>query len=164
MRRLIRGDPGTATIENKTTLTHTGGVHQRGSIRRRVGQSWFVNAMDRSAGLQAESNRAGLGRLPQRKCYQHRRSLWRRPKVVRASPQNDLSNRNVSSSSTRRKCLTCRVAGKSKILRTSPTAASWSHSASIFIAGWLITALATLFGARFWLDLLQGIIRLKGPI
>jgi len=30
------------------------------------------------------------------------------------------------------------------------------------IIGWLITALATLFGAPFWFDLLQGAIRLKG--
>jgi hypothetical protein len=30
------------------------------------------------------------------------------------------------------------------------------------IIGWLITGLATLFGAPFWFDLLQGAIRLKG--
>ncbi len=30
------------------------------------------------------------------------------------------------------------------------------------LAGWLITALATLFGAAFWFDLLQNITRLKG--
>nr|WP_294504806.1 hypothetical protein [uncultured Rhodopila sp.] len=29
-------------------------------------------------------------------------------------------------------------------------------------AGWLITALAALFGAPFWFDLLQGFVRLKG--
>lgn len=30
------------------------------------------------------------------------------------------------------------------------------------IVGWLITALATLFGAPFWFDLLQRVVRLKG--
>jgi hypothetical protein len=30
------------------------------------------------------------------------------------------------------------------------------------VAGWLATAIATLFGAPFWFDALQGIIRLKG--
>lgn len=30
------------------------------------------------------------------------------------------------------------------------------------VAGWLITALATLFGAPFWFDALQTVIRLKG--
>ncbi|HTW71536.1 MAG TPA: hypothetical protein VME47_16735 [Acetobacteraceae bacterium] len=30
------------------------------------------------------------------------------------------------------------------------------------ITGWLITVLATLFGAPFWFDLLQGFVRLKG--
>ena len=32
----------------------------------------------------------------------------------------------------------------------------------IALMGWLITALATLFGAPFWFDLLQTVIRLKG--
>ena len=30
------------------------------------------------------------------------------------------------------------------------------------IVGWLITALATLFGAPFWFDLLRRVVRLKG--
>lgn len=30
------------------------------------------------------------------------------------------------------------------------------------VFGWLITALASLFGAPFWFDALQQIIRLKG--
>ncbi|MGH7120175.1 MAG: hypothetical protein ACREFP_14500, partial [Acetobacteraceae bacterium] len=29
-------------------------------------------------------------------------------------------------------------------------------------AGWLVMALGTLFGAPFWLDVLQSVIRLKG--
>jgi hypothetical protein len=29
-------------------------------------------------------------------------------------------------------------------------------------AGWLVTALATLFGAPFWFDVLQSVTRLKG--
>jgi hypothetical protein len=39
-----------------------------------------------------------------------------------------------------------------------------SDASVFFIAltGWLITALSTLFGARFWFDLLQNFIRLKG--
>jgi hypothetical protein len=32
----------------------------------------------------------------------------------------------------------------------------------IAFVGWLITALSTLFGAPFWFDLLQTVIRLKG--
>ena len=30
------------------------------------------------------------------------------------------------------------------------------------LVGWLITAFATLFGAPFWFDALQSVIRLKG--
>jgi hypothetical protein len=32
------------------------------------------------------------------------------------------------------------------------------------IAGWLIVAVATLFGAPFWFDALQRIIRIKGSV
>jgi hypothetical protein len=32
----------------------------------------------------------------------------------------------------------------------------------IMIGGWVIAAIATLFGAPFWFDTLQQIIRLKG--
>ena len=32
----------------------------------------------------------------------------------------------------------------------------------MMLVGWLITAIATLFGAPFWFDLLQTVIRLKG--
>jgi hypothetical protein len=38
------------------------------------------------------------------------------------------------------------------------TAADWW----LVLLGWLITALSTLFGAPFWFDLLQTVIRLKG--
>jgi hypothetical protein len=40
----------------------------------------------------------------------------------------------------------------------------WEHP-SLFarsFCGWLVTALATLFGAPFWFDVLQGFVRLKG--
>jgi hypothetical protein len=30
------------------------------------------------------------------------------------------------------------------------------------IVGWVITAFSTLFGAPFWFDLLQTVVRLKG--
>jgi hypothetical protein len=30
------------------------------------------------------------------------------------------------------------------------------------LVGWLLTAVATLFGAPFWYDLLQQFVRLKG--
>jgi hypothetical protein len=42
----------------------------------------------------------------------------------------------------------------------------WSREAAFDawtrVLGWVITALATLFGAAFWFDALQQIIRLKG--
>jgi hypothetical protein len=37
-----------------------------------------------------------------------------------------------------------------------------SNDWAIAFVGWLITALATLFGAPFWFDLLQTVVRLKG--
>jgi hypothetical protein len=40
----------------------------------------------------------------------------------------------------------------------------WWSSAAGWAAfpGWLVTAFATLFGAPFWFDVLQGVVRLKG--
>jgi hypothetical protein len=41
----------------------------------------------------------------------------------------------------------------------------WPFDVWVFLLaliGWLITALATLFGAPFWFDMLQNFIRLKG--
>ena len=41
-------------------------------------------------------------------------------------------------------------------------AGQWALWILLHIAGWLITAFATLFGAPFWFDALQQIVRLKG--
>jgi hypothetical protein len=38
----------------------------------------------------------------------------------------------------------------------------WSLGGLETLLGWLITAVATLFGAPFWFDALEQIIRLKG--
>jgi len=38
----------------------------------------------------------------------------------------------------------------------------WAIWILLHTAGWLITAFATLFGAPFWFDALQQIVRLKG--
>ncbi len=43
---------------------------------------------------------------------------------------------------------------------TSPAHDAWYWFAMLF--GWLITAVAALFGAPFWFDTLQSIVRLKG--
>jgi len=44
----------------------------------------------------------------------------------------------------------------------SPLTVSDPAVLGLAIVGWLITALATLFGAPFWFDALQSVIRLKG--
>jgi hypothetical protein len=38
----------------------------------------------------------------------------------------------------------------------------WTWNGLEMVAGWLITAAATLFGAPFWFDMLQQFVRLKG--
>ena len=52
----------------------------------------------------------------------------------------------------------------SQMNHTIPVGWSDDKPASLPLAilGWLITALATLFGAPFWFDVLQSITRLKG--
>jgi hypothetical protein len=46
--------------------------------------------------------------------------------------------------------------------RSAPTYVWTSGTFGQSLVGWLITAFATLFGAPFWFDALQSIIRLKG--
>jgi hypothetical protein len=46
--------------------------------------------------------------------------------------------------------------------RSNPTYVWFSQTFGQSLVGWLITAFATLFGAPFWFDALQSIIRLKG--
>jgi hypothetical protein len=48
--------------------------------------------------------------------------------------------------------------GKENVRTTAFTGQDWGF---VFL-GWLITALSTLFGAPFWFDLLQNVVRLKG--
>ncbi|MBV9785847.1 MAG: hypothetical protein JO264_18740 [Acidisphaera sp.] len=44
------------------------------------------------------------------------------------------------------------------------SASAWSSGGAgwTLLPGWLVTAIATLFGAPFWFDVLQGVVRLKG--
>ena len=63
-----------------------------------------------------------------------------------------------------------RLDGRPVIFSTSKTnhgqwQAFWVASPSVWyrpLLGWFITAVAALFGAPFWFDMLQSIIRLKG--
>jgi hypothetical protein len=56
-------------------------------------------------------------------------------------------------------------------LEALPLPVGWNHRALTkvtsprgfeMLLGWLITAVATLFGAPFWFDALQQLVRLKG--
>jgi hypothetical protein len=55
------------------------------------------------------------------------------------------------------------VGWKNGPLKIDATTYVWQSAAAwALLPGWLITAFATLFGAPFWFDVLQGAVRLKG--
>jgi hypothetical protein len=91
------------------------------------------------------------------------RTLWRRPMVARAiAPQNDLANQDVIKQLNALETLDVPIGWKIEDLKTFFNEGFPVASGLELVAGWLITAMATLFGAPFWFDVLQRIIRLKG--
>jgi hypothetical protein len=74
-------------------------------------------------------------------------------------PQQDLANLDVSKTLDTLEALNVPIGWRSEDLKNF---SSGGLSCLELIAGWLIAAVATLFGAPFWFDALQRIIRLKG--
>jgi hypothetical protein len=131
---------------------------------------WFDNAMDRVGGAYKRKIQfwgfiialvmAGLLNVSAINIGQ---ALWVRPMVAKAiSPKIDITDKNAA-------------VLQMQALENLGVPIGWSGddhktsgsdlgNLSLFnlIAGWLITAIATLFGAPFWFDSLQRIVRLKG--
>jgi hypothetical protein len=84
--------------------------------------------------------------------------------VARAiAPQSDLANQNVIDQLNALEALDVPVGWRIEDFKDfSNGGLPWVLSGLDLIVGWLITAVATLFGAPFWFDALQQTIRLKG--
>jgi hypothetical protein len=130
---------------------------------------WFDNAMDRVGGLYKRWTQLlsfavalviaiifnvsaiGLGR-----------ALWQQPMLARtiAPTANQTSEKALDQLKE-----LLEQAGELEVpvgWTSSKFHALWSGAGIETILGWLITAVATLFGAPFWFDALQQIVRLKG--
>jgi hypothetical protein len=93
-------------------------------------------------------------------------TLWKQPTAGRSLEHNKISETDPVSALRQLDSLALPIgwsnyAQPPKGAEQSPAAPSWSDAPEM-ILGWLITAVAALFGAPFWFDLLQRVIRLKG--
>jgi hypothetical protein len=129
--------------------------------------SWFDNAMDRVGGAYKRRTQlcgfiiglvlaAGFNV----NAINIGKTLWRQPMLVKQiAPQKDLASMNVSKTLTTLKALDLPIGWSSEDVEDFT---GGGVPLVTLIAGWLIVAVATLFGAPFWFDALQRIIRIKG--
>jgi hypothetical protein len=172
MKQTING-PDSLVKDPQLNRLLNGIVDRTSGDLRKVHQElagWFDNAMDRVGGTYKRRTQLWgfviallMASFLNVSAINIGQSLWRRPMVARAiGPQTDLANQDVIK--------------QLNMLETLDVPIGWNitdfehftnRDPSIgfgldLIAGWLITAVATLFGAPFWFDLLQRIVRLKG--
>jgi hypothetical protein len=134
---------------------------------------WFDNAMDRVGGAYKRRTQlwgfiialvmAGLLNVSAINIGQ---ALWRRPMMAKAiGPQTNLTTKNVIDQLNALQALDVPIGWNTPIGNNESLLKPASAAAGFYLmlfAGWIITAIATLFGAPFWFDSLQQIIRLKG--
>jgi hypothetical protein len=144
-------------------VDRTGGkVYQ---IRQELA-GWFDNAMDRVGGAYKRKTQvwsfvialimAGLLNVS---AINVGRAMWERPMLAKTiSPQAKLDAKTARDQLGALAVLDVPIGWNAKATNEFLTSWGWFD----FVAGWLITAVATLFGAPFWFDSLQQIIRLKG--
>jgi len=150
--------------------------------------AWFDNAMDRVSGwykrwtqligfIVALIMAAGLN-IDTVKVAE---ALWTQPKLaqdlIKNSPLGDAATPSPAGITASGESTTSKEESAVVMLRRLDTTlpVGWPYGIwhnqngkldfsgfGIALVGWLITALSTLFGAPFWFDLLQTVIRLKG--
>jgi len=123
---------------------------------------WFDNGMDRVSGVYKRKTQlwsfvialtfAGVLNVSS---FEVGKTLWQQPMLARTiAPRADV---NLVQALKGLECLGVPIgwtASKFKNL--------WSLGGLETLLGWVITAVATLFGAPFWFDALEQMIRLKG--
>jgi len=131
---------------------------------------WFDNAMDQVGGTYKRKTQLWgfviallMAAFLNVSVINIGRTLWRRPMVARAiGPQNDLAQQDVIRQLNMLETLDVPIGWKIEAFRNVSNGNVSVAFGFDLAAGWLITAVATLFGAPFWFDVLQRIIRLKG--
>jgi hypothetical protein len=130
-------------------------------IRTQVA-SWFDNAMDRVGGAYKRMTQLvtfliafGVAGALNIDTIQVTEALWARPLLAKGV---DAKYPNVASAVTDLDKLGLPIGWSS-----APAASSQGAMPRLVsVLGWLITAIATVFGAPFWYDILQTVVRIKG--
>jgi hypothetical protein len=132
---------------------------------------WFDNAMDRVGGAYKRKTQIWgfvialiMSAVLNVSALNIGRILWRRPMVARTiAPQGNFAHQDVIKQLNALEALDVPIGWKIDDLKNFSGGVAPSVAFGLdLIVGWLITAVASLFGAPFWFDTLQQIIRLKG--
>jgi hypothetical protein len=123
---------------------------------------WFDSSMDRVSGVYKRKTQLwsflialAAAAVLNVNSVEVGKALWKQPMLAKTiAPRADQTPAQVLDALDK---LPLPV-GWTKVKWASLTPGMWSD---LFL-GWLITAFATLFGAPFWFDALQQIVRLKG--
>jgi hypothetical protein len=149
-------------------VDRTGGVLQR--VHEELA-GWFDNAMDRVGGAYKRKTQIWgfvialiMSAVLNVSALNIGRILWRRPMVARTiAPQGNFAHQDVIKQLNALEALDVPIGWKIDDLKNFSGGVAPSVAFGLdLIVGWLITAVASLFGAPFWFDTLQQIIRLKG--
>lgn len=149
-------------------IDRTGGVLQRvhGELA-----GWFDNAMDRVGGVYKRKTQLWgfiialiMAAVLNVSTLNIGRTLWRRPMIARTiSPQSDFAHEDVIKQLNALEALDVPIGWNVGDLNKFSSGSVPGVAFGLDLAvGWLITAVSSLFGAPFWFDALQQIVRLKG--
>ena len=173
MKKAINDDPKSLVSKNKDPQLNqllNGIVNRTGGDLQKVQQNlagWFDNAMDRVGGVYKRRTQLFsfviallIAASLNVNAINIGRTLWRQPMLVKEiAPQKDLASMDVSKTLDTLKALDVPIGWGSEDVKDF---SGGGLPLLTLIGGWLIVAVATLFGAPFWFDALQRIIRLKG--
>jgi hypothetical protein len=173
MKKAINDDPMSLVSKNKDPQLNqllNGIVNRTGGDLQKVQQNlagWFDNAMDRVGGVYKRRTQVFsfviallIAASLNVNAISIGRTLWRQPMLVKEiAPQKDLASMDVSKTLDTLKALDVPIGWGSEDVKDL---SGGGLPLLTLIGGWLIVAVATLFGAPFWFDALQRIIRLKG--
>jgi len=136
-----------------------------GNIDRIKGEiaDWFDAGMDRVAGVYKRKTQVwalliglGLAIILNVDAVKIAQALWTQPGIMKGftPPPGETPQQAID----QLQAIGVPFGWNSKALEYFTTNPNWLY----VVAGWLITAVATLFGAPFWFDALQKFVQLRG--
>ena len=152
-------DPQLNTLLNGV-VARTGGNINR--IRDEIAD-WFDTGMDRVAGVYKRKTQLwaflivlGLAIILNVDAVKIAQALWTQPGIMKGftPPLGETPQQAID----QLQAIGVPFGWNGKALEYLTTGPNWLY----VVAGWLITAVATLFGAPFWFDALQKFVQLRG--